>query len=291
MTTKMIQGPLGPMIPISDSSLIHHKQAWMPNGNLIIQTCGASGTGKTRSILQVLPSISNLFKVCVLTLVPDNPTNKAIETWCNDNIGAESYAEFRDPESAQSGIETFLADLNPEGAATGAGDSKLQKWAILIADDFMVDDRKSSPYRLCVMAVFRILRNMHCHSWFITQGYKNGCPPEIRTNANIRFIFKMGSVNDQEWAACDFEANGFGSKTDFFRAYQNMDSGGSFSYLLLVSKPGDPHVYVHKHNMGMQHLQDITHALDGSPVMPVIPVGSGCANLQEVSRLLELLKH
>ena len=251
----LASGPLGPMIPIADKPLIKHKSAWMPAGNLIIQTCGISGSGKTRSILQVIPSIANLRKVCVLTMVPNNPTMERIRNYCESVLGADSYAEFADPETAQDGIEKFLADLNPEGAASGSSDPQSQPWALMIADDFLVDDRKQSPYRLCVMTIIRMLRNMHCHSWFITQDYKNGCPPEVRTNANIRFIFRINSVQGQEAAARDFVANGFGNLRDWQQTYSQMLGGGSFSYMLLVSHPADPRVYLHLHDKGETNLE------------------------------------
>lgn len=253
---RMDQGPLGPMIHIDDHPLIKHKAPWLPDGNLIIQTAGICGSGKTRSILQVLPSIANLKQVAVLTLVPGNSTNKAIREWCEDQIGPDSYAEFDNPEGAEQEIQAFTARLNPEGASSGSRDPNEQNWSMIIMDDFMLDDRKSSPYRLCVMGIVRMLRNLHCHSWYLSQAYKDS-PPEVRTNANIRFIFRLNSVQNLDYAGRDFSANGFGDQRYFRGCYAEMERGGRFSYMLLVNKPGDPHIYVHKHADGATALMEI----------------------------------
>lgn len=250
----MAAGPLGSCIPIKDTHLIRHLNPLLPDGHLSIHSTGRSGSGKSRSILQLLPSIANLKQVCVLSLVPNNPTMARIREWCENTIGPDSYAEFCEPMTASAGIEDFLSRLNPEGASSGAQDVQKQNWAIMIADDFMIDDRKASPYRLCIDTCVRLLRNMHCHMWFLGQSYTDA-PPAVRANSNIRFIFEMSATRSIEAAAKDWVSNGYGTTRRFGECLDEMKTGGPFSYLMLVNKCPEHFIWCHKHSNGPTHLE------------------------------------
>jgi hypothetical protein len=176
---KSAGAPLGIAIRRPDTSEIKHKCDFLSKGSNRIAICGASGTGKSTILLELIPCFNNITDLLLCTSKPYDPTHTAIEDYCDsaeirfkklDNVGDIA-------ESIEYIVET----------------KKDKDHFLVIFDDISMTHSENDPIRLIITQSFRILRSFGGSMIIITQSY-NQIPVKVRENLTHRFVFPLNNT-------------------------------------------------------------------------------------------------
>lgn len=206
----------------------------LPDGPILGVIVGSSGTGKTTLLLSLIPCIGNLSQIVVASKVIGNPSNIAIEAYCQHR--GLKYAFGSEPEEVIENIESMIKT------------KKDGTYCLVIFDDWSNANiqSRSDPYNQVMIKTGQILRNYDCHSICISQSY-TGIPTLLRNNARFIVTFKMSSRISINFARADWCHLTGHSEEVFNQLYKRL-GGDRHSYLLSTEKK----VYIYEPNVDDQ---------------------------------------
>lgn len=229
-------GAWGEKIVAPKPKLFKHKSPLLPSGHISTYIVGASGSGKTTVMLELLPNIENVSQMFLFTLVLENPINAVIEDYCSSK--GIHFAMTNNPEDGQKQLQDFIHE-KPENT-----------YGICLFDDFVKHNEPSiSPYKVCLTSVTQFLRNYAYHNIVIAQS-PLAIPEGARNNVNLRIIFKLESPKSVKVVREEFAGTGFGPESYFKSIYERMLAGGRYSYMVVVSDQDEPRIYLHMQKRG-----------------------------------------
>lgn len=238
--THLGRGAWGQKIVAPKPALFKHKSPLFPAGHISAYICGASGTGKTTVMLEMLPNIEGVVQICVFTLVLDNPINQVIRDYCEDH-GIE-FMLTADPETGSQELQEFMKK------------KERAQFGVCIFDDFVKQNEPpQNPYKMCMTSVAQFLRNYNYHNIMISQS-PAAIPAGARNNVNLRIVFKLENSVAMRPVKDEFVNTGMGNDVYFRKVYDAMLHGGRFSYFALVSDQDEPRIYIHLQKEGEDHM-------------------------------------
>ena len=226
-TGKSIFG--GERILVEDTVKVKHKSDILPDGEIIGQIVGASGSGKTRILLSIIPLINNLSHVVVCSKIVGGSVYQAIKRWCDaNNI---NYAFASDPIEGSEVVESMV---NEKGDDT---------WGLIVMDDMTrMSASREDIYNKFTSMCFSMLRNYKCHMIMITQNATN-IPTLVRTNTSLKICFEMKNVHAIRSFRSDFES-ATGHPGYVFDELYSAIRNKKHSFILICNDD----VYIHIHN-------------------------------------------
>ena len=152
----------------------------LPDNEVLCGIFGASGSGKTLSLLQVLPCIAPKFLkyVIICSRIEGNPVYDAINKWC-EKTNKKYYFSSNIDESMDI-IEEVINEKEDN------------EHFVIVLDDFNEGaiTSRSNPYAKMTNEIFTKLRNYNGNMIFIVQSY-TGLSTIARTNLNICIVFRI----------------------------------------------------------------------------------------------------
>ena len=164
---------------------IEKRERWnegdiLPDNEVLCGIFGASGSGKTLSLLQILPCIAPKFLkyVIICSRIEGNPVYNAISKWCDKTN--KKYYFSSDIEESMDIIEEVINEKDDKDHF------------VIILDDFNEGaiTSRSNPYAKMTNEIFTKLRNYNGNMIFIVQSY-TGLSTIARTNLNICIVFRI----------------------------------------------------------------------------------------------------
>lgn len=226
-----IQKWTGAAIKYKDTTIqCKHKSPILPNGAFRALIIGASGGGKSRCVLNILPQINDALRyVIVASCVHQNQMHDAIEEWCANRDPIIWYVKCSTPEIAKQNIEAMVNTKSPS------------ELGLIIFDDFtaMVGNPSHSndPYTVTIAKSFSLLRNYGIAMIAISQFWFN-VPQRVTTSANLMFVFASSSIYSLMGVQAATSTIYMGKRWSFMDAYQKYIDGRSpFNYFIISTNP------------------------------------------------------
>lgn len=171
--------PIGVSIQRITRNEIEHKSKLLCAGSNRIIIVGASGSGKSTVMLQIIPMFSNkLTHILLGTVKSYDDAHSSIEKYCKEqNI---YFTKFGDGESAS---EVINETLNAK---------KESDHALIIFDDYATsyNSQSNDPENKVMIQCYSLLRSFNTSMICITQSYQN-IPTRVRNNSNMLICFRM----------------------------------------------------------------------------------------------------
>lgn len=220
---------------------LHNRERWnkepLPPNEVLCSITGASGSGKSVFVLQLLPNIvpNKLKNIVVLSRIEGNEVYDAIEKWCK--ITDKNYKFSSDPNEAMEILEEII------------NNKKNDDHIAVIFDDWNEATKtdKHNPYNKISIEMFSKGRNYNIHSIFIVQKY-TAIPTIIRVNLNLLIIFKMTDRNDKYAISKDFTSL-TGVDDEIF---QNLLKKIQKKHSYLLGTPDGIYMYIHNITNGLR---------------------------------------
>jgi hypothetical protein len=164
----------------------------LPDGAVMLGVVGATSTGKSHVVLELIPCYRNLSGIVICSKIPGNAPYRSIERYCRANEMRYAYAS--EPGDAIPTIQKMI-NTRPDGTFT-----------LVIFDDFNDQNAgaRSNPWNKCVNLSLAMTRNFGCHCAVMTQDYSSVSTLQ-RGNINVQIHFRMGNRYSVANAASDFE--------------------------------------------------------------------------------------
>jgi len=241
MSTKksgtLSKGLFGNAINVTYGKKAKHLSPYFPEGHLSFVILGASGCGKSTTLLNIVPNISNLSQVIICSRVTKNDVYKALENYCKPR--EIEFVVISEPESGETLIEEML-ETREDG-----------KNSLIVFDDFTRNgSARSDPYTRFMTDVSKVMRNYGCYNCFITQSATD-VPTLVRNNATVRIVFQMGDMHAIRSFKNDFIANSFGDEIDFKLLYSLL-SKKPHSFLMLCNPD---RIFYHNGNLNNEPME------------------------------------
>jgi len=212
-------GVFGRQINVQHGRKVKHKSELFPDGHLSFMITGASGTGKSCLLLNIIPNITGLSQLIICSRVHKNATYDALSTYCDNND--IEYELITDPISGEATIESMLSTRR-EGTAT-----------LVVFDDFgRLNSSRADKSTMFQNDISRLMRNYGCYSVYITQSFTD-MSTLTRNNSNVKITFIMHDTHSIRAFKDSFISNGFGNEQEFNYLYNLLKKQHSF--LMLVS--------------------------------------------------------
>jgi energy-coupling factor transporter ATP-binding protein EcfA2 len=161
--------------------VIHKSKLLKDNSNFML-ICGATGTGKSTLLLQILVMFTEKLKhIMICSAKLDDDVHTAVESFCKAQKIEFYYVH--DPEQTVTSIREIL-DKKKEDEHT-----------LIIFDDFNINysARGDDPYNQIMIRSFCLLRSYNCSAIAISQSYSN-INTKVRENLTHRFVFPLGNI-------------------------------------------------------------------------------------------------
>lgn len=228
---EYIQGRLGNQaIKMTFKTPIKHRSPYLGDGHLSIQITGASGTGKSTFLVDLIPNI-DLSQIAIFSRIQNNPVNEAIEKYCNAN--EIEYFFTWDVDTASEIVEEMISKRKEND----------NKFSLLIFDDFTnYNTSRNDVYQRFLNTCNGLLRNYQCHTCFITQSAMN-VSTLFRTNTNVKVLFRMNEKYSIQSIKRDFMEN-FEISSEQFDELYKLVKKVKHSYLML-SNNQKLYIYIH----------------------------------------------
>jgi hypothetical protein len=208
-------GALGKSLAVEHQRLAKHKEPWLP-GYILGLIAGAGGTGKSFSLLSIIPKIAKLCEIIVATTIKNNPVYDSLGEYAkskrirfvveddpvnimeviNTAIGRRDAEAHKKREEKEKRTET-MGEKEPQppneedAKETGATSDK---WILTVWDDW--NDGKAGshggPFNNSLAHAYTKIRNYNCHCIMIAQDYSS-FPTRARTNSNLVILFQQAN--------------------------------------------------------------------------------------------------
>ena len=207
---------------------IEKRERWnegdiLPDNEVLCGIFGASGSGKTLSLLQVLPCIAPKFLkyVIICSRIEGNPVYDAISKWC-EKTNKKYYFSSNIDESMDI-IEEVINEKEDN------------EHFVIVLDDFNEGaiTSRTNPYAKMTNEIFTKLRNYNGNMIFIVQSY-TGLSTIARTNLNICIVFRITDQYALRNIKKDFVTLTGYSETIFDNLHKNI-SKVKHSYFIYTS--------------------------------------------------------
>lgn len=166
------------------TEVIHANRDLYPNSLASVLILGASGTGKSRLLLSLIPWLTSRIRTLLIaTTVRGNPVHRDILDWAKKR--GMTRGVFETPEALRGALE----DLVSSGELSMRG-----KHALLVADDF-TSSASPQKFAACLEHLCSTYRNSGCHFIVLTQSPKN-VSTQLRNNLSTVISFALGN----KWA-------------------------------------------------------------------------------------------
>lgn len=229
--------PLGFRIKRPKDEVVHHKSKFLKDNSNFIAITGASGTGKSVSLLTILPFFTNFLKYIILASCKyQDPAHKAVENYCkHEKI---EYHYVHEPEECGTAIADTLDQ------------KKENEHMLVIFDDWNTNytSKGEDPYNNLMIKVFAMLRSSNCSAIAVTQTYYN-IPPKVRENLSMRIVFALGNVLSIRIMLDDIcglfinTENERTLKQDIKKIYQKVFDK-PHEFLVVISNPQPPQIRI-----------------------------------------------
>lgn len=171
--------PMGYRIKRPEATTIYHKSKLLQNNANFISIIGATGSGKSTALLDLLVCFTDDTKYIMISSAKfDDDAHSAVKKYC----------EFKKIKF----IFTHDAEETSEAIADMLDEKKKPIHAIIIFDDFNVNYSASSSeeFNKIMIKSFSTIRSQNVSAIAVTQSYNN-LNSKLRLNCNMRIAFKM----------------------------------------------------------------------------------------------------
>lgn len=222
-------GALGKSLAVEHQKLAKHKEPWLP-GYILGLIAGAGGTGKSFSLLSIIPKIAKLCEIVVATTIKNNPVYDSLAEYAkskkirftieddpanimdviNTAIGRrdeEAHKKKEDEQKEKGAIsgkskQDERNERDEQDEQDGRDEQKNEqdagatsdKWILTVWDDW--NDGKAGghggPYNNSLAHAYTKIRNYNCHCIMIAQDYSS-FPTRARTNSNLVILFQQAN--------------------------------------------------------------------------------------------------
>lgn len=241
MFVRMKTGIYGKSIEKPVAPTVKHFNAILGKNSVFGLICGGTGTGKTTLTLEIIPSF-NIKYLILNTCITTNKAHDAIEKYCEDN--KIEFVKNYTVEDAKTSTEKII------------NSKKEIDHVLCIFDDFISMKKNSGndEFTVYTNTTFSWLRNYNVSALLLTQRYTS-ISTQIRTNANIRWIFQCDSVHSLRMIAQDCSSTFYEKPYDFKDVYNEYVMKDIHNYMIVKNSPPIIAVVINKDNGDQQYLQ------------------------------------
>jgi len=227
---KDANAPMGYAIKRKKSKDLVHKSKLLKNNSNFIMVTGATGSGKSTIVLQLLLCFSKKVKYILLASAKIfDDAHESIKKYCKKEDIIFNYVHDADE------CNNKLADILDE--------KKKDDHVIVIFDDFNANfnAQGNDPLNQIIIKVFSLLRSQNCSAFVITQTYYS-VATKVRENCNIRIVFKMDNVHSHRALINDIEGLFYNGDNEHdvrkdLKVLYNKIFSEPYKFLLILSHP------------------------------------------------------